>query len=73
MIELGCSEVVTMIKASTHDYSRHMALVHKIQSLMADEREFVINLVNHTQNKASHGLDAYGRCTSHTAVWFGHL
>ena len=71
-IELDCAQAVLMLNTSHGDHSLDRTLVRDIQLLMSDDPwEISITHIRHTQNKVSHSLIAYGRCTPRTAVWLG--
>ena len=68
LVELDCSEAVSMLSARSVNHSQVRALVEEIHIIAAaDSREISFSLINRSQD--NHALAAYGRSTPRTVVW----
>ena len=70
LVELDCSEAVSMLSARSVNHSQVRALVEEIRGIVAIEsREISFSHISRSQNNGSHALAAYGRSTPRTVFW----
>ena len=71
-VELGCTEAIKMISATSKDRSALFSIIKEIQHLVSMfGREVNFMYASQTQNCVSHALAAYGRSCPRTAIWLG--
>ncbi|KAM0874090.1 hypothetical protein ACQ4PT_037658 [Festuca glaucescens] len=72
-LESDRSEAVSFLQNHAQDRSKYAHLVQAILELLTDERRIHIQKISRAQNKASHGLAAFGRSQQRTACWLGNV